>query len=67
MLTISMGNSVLRCIKYGYDLSKKKDWTTVANCPGFTPKITTKSRKPKKDNKNRASSKMNKTTFSKAR
>lgn len=43
MLTISMeDSSVNRCIKYGYDLSKRKDWKTAANCQDYTSKIVPK-------------------------
>ena len=39
-LTISIENStVIRCLKYGYDLSNKKDWKAANNCPDFTTKI----------------------------
>jgi len=56
LLTISMkDSSVIRCIKYGYELPQKKDWKTAANCPDFTPKIKTKTpktkKKPKKSNR----------------
>jgi len=53
MLTISMeDSSVIRCIKYGYNLSNKKDWKTAANCQDFTPKIEAKDQKQGKNTKN---------------
>ena len=68
MLTISMEDaSIIRCIKYGYNLSNKKDWTTAINCQDFTSKIVTANGKSKKNNENHASSKISKTTFSKTR
>jgi len=43
MLTITMKDSaVVRCIKYGYDLSNRKDWKTAANCQGYTAKVIDK-------------------------
>jgi hypothetical protein len=48
MLTITMeDSSVYRCIRYGYDLSKRKDWKTAANCKDYTPKIAPKNSKQK--------------------
>jgi len=68
MLTISMENaSIIRCIKYGYNLSNKKDWTTATNCQDFTSKIVTANGKAEKNNESQASSKISKTTFSKTR
>jgi hypothetical protein len=62
MLTISMEDSSMnRCIKYGYDLSKHKDWKTAANCKDYTPKIAPKNTKQKKNNKNKTTS-LNKRT-----
>jgi hypothetical protein len=67
MLKISMeDSSVFRCIKYGYDLSKRKDWTKANNCQDFSPKIAD-NRKPKNDDKSRASPRKNRTTLSKTR
>jgi len=43
MLVIRDGDtSVLRCIKFGYDLSKRKDMTSAANCEAFMPKVVDK-------------------------
>ena len=43
MLTITMkGNAVIRCIKYGYDLSNRKNWKTATECKGYTAKIIDK-------------------------
>ena len=68
MLKISMeDSSVFRCIKYGYDLSKRKDWTKANNCQDFTPKIMASSQKPKKDTKSKASSRINKASSPKTR
>jgi len=54
MLTISMeDSSVMRCIKYGYNLSKRKDWKTAENCHDYTPKIAEKNPKQKKNSKNK--------------
>lgn len=52
MLTISMeDSSVNRCIKYGYDLSKRKDWKTAANCQDYTSKIVSKNSAKLKETK----------------
>jgi hypothetical protein len=50
-ITITIQNSpVTRCLKYGYDLSNKKDWKTANNCPDYTSKTATNKKKqnPKK-------------------
>jgi hypothetical protein len=48
MLTISMEDSaIIRCIKYGYNLTNKKDRTKAANCKDYTSKIPTDPRKTK--------------------
>jgi hypothetical protein len=66
MLTITMEDSAVnRCIKYGYDLSKKKDWKTAANCQDYTPKIIEKNPKQKKNNKNKTKTGVNKRTIPK--
>lgn len=53
MLTISMeDSSIIRCIKYGYNLTNKKTWLTAQKCQDYTPKIPTDPRKTK-NNKNK--------------
>lgn len=45
MLTISVegeNGSVNRCIKYGYDLSKRRSWKIAANCQDYTSKNASK-------------------------
>lgn len=40
MLTISMEDSaIIRCIKYGYNLTNKKDRKKAANCKDYTSNI----------------------------
>jgi hypothetical protein len=53
-------SSVIRCIKYGYDLSNKKDWKTAANCQDFTPKIEAKYQKSGKNTKTKKTTVSNK-------
>jgi hypothetical protein len=68
MFIINMENSpIVRCVKYGYDLTDKKSWVKAANCQYFTPKIPKDSRKPQNINRARTASKANKTIVSKAR
>jgi hypothetical protein len=55
-------SSMNRCIKYGYDLSKRKDWKTAADCKDYTPKIAPKNPKQKKNNKNKTTTSSNKRT-----
>jgi hypothetical protein len=43
MLTITMeDSSIIRCMKYGYNLSDKKTWKTAANCKSYTAKVIDK-------------------------
>jgi hypothetical protein len=43
MLAIRNGEtSVLRCIKFGYDLSKRKDWTCANNCKAYATRVIDK-------------------------
>ena len=68
MLAISMENSsVMRCIKYGYDLSKRKDWKTAENCKDYTPKMAPKSPKQKNNTKNKAKATLNRRPTQKRR
>jgi len=56
-LTIKTGNTaVIRCLKYGYDLSNKKDWTAANNCPDFTNKTAENNKKKTKPKKQKQSS-----------
>ncbi|HML02167.1 MAG TPA: hypothetical protein VK487_02210 [Candidatus Bathyarchaeia archaeon] len=67
MFIISMENSpIVRCIKYGYNLTDKKSWAKAANCQYYTPKIPTDSRKPQNTNRARTASKANKTVIARA-
>jgi hypothetical protein len=68
MFIVSMENSpIVRCIKYGYNLTDKKSWAKAANCQYFTPKTRQTLESPKITNKARTASKTNKTIIPKAR
>jgi len=64
---LSMENSpVIRCIKFGYNLTDRKDWTKAADCQYYSPKVPADSRK-RQSNKARTASKTSKAIVSKAR
>jgi hypothetical protein len=65
---VSMENSpIVRCVKYGYNLTDKKSWAKAANCQYFTPKTRQTLENPKITNKARTASKTNKKIVPKAR